>query len=342
MSRNGIPALGFHTFFVAFMLAPLFAVCLVAFTPESYLSMPLGGFSLRWFRALLHRPDFLHAAWLSVRLAAAASTLAVAISIPTALIFARYRFTGRDALGALFMSPLTIPHVVLGIALLRYFTQIGLGATFAGLMAGHVLLVAPFALRLVMASAIGMDERIHQVAISLGAGSLVTLRRITLPLILPGVMSGWMLAFIVSFDEVAMTVFLAAPGTDTLPLRMLNHIQETTDPLVAAIGKHVFAGEKIHGDDTTVPVLAPGLGRTATGRLWVYVRDDRLFAGPAAPAAVYFYSPDRGGGHPAKHMANFTGFLQADGYAGYVVPENMLSLGASNQDRQSDPDACRT
>jgi len=89
------------------------------------------------------------------------------------------------------------------------------------------------------------------------------------------------------------------------------------DPLVAAIRRHVFAGEKIHGDDTPVPVLAPGLGRTATGRLWVYVRDDRLFAGPAAPAAAYFFSPDRKAEHPAAHMADFTGFLQADGYAGF-------------------------
>jgi transposase len=89
------------------------------------------------------------------------------------------------------------------------------------------------------------------------------------------------------------------------------------DPVVAAIRRHVFAAEKIHGDDTTVPVLAPGLGRTATGRLWVYVRDDRLFGGPAAPAAAYFYSPDRGAEHPTAHMASFTGFLQADGYAGF-------------------------
>jgi transposase len=89
------------------------------------------------------------------------------------------------------------------------------------------------------------------------------------------------------------------------------------DPIVAAIRQHVFAGEKIHGDDTTVPVLAPGLGRTRTGRLWVYVRDDRPYCGAAPPAAVYFYSPDRGGEHPASHMAAFTGFLQADGYAGF-------------------------
>ena len=89
------------------------------------------------------------------------------------------------------------------------------------------------------------------------------------------------------------------------------------DPLVDAIGKHVFAAEKIHADDTTVPVLEPGLGRTKTGRLWVYVRDDRPFAGEAPPAAVYFYSPDRGGAHPAAHLASFTGMLQADGYSGF-------------------------
>jgi hypothetical protein len=87
--------------------------------------------------------------------------------------------------------------------------------------------------------------------------------------------------------------------------------------VAAAIRAHVFAAGKIHGDDTTVPVLAPGLGRTRTGRLWVYVRDDRLFAGDAAPAAAYFYSPDRCGEHPAAHLATFTGALQADGYAGF-------------------------
>jgi transposase len=89
------------------------------------------------------------------------------------------------------------------------------------------------------------------------------------------------------------------------------------DPVAAMIRRHVFAAAKIHGDDTTVPVLAPGLGRTRTGRLWVYVRDDRPFAGDAAPAAAYFYSPDRGGEHPAVHLATFTGLLQADGYAGF-------------------------
>jgi transposase len=89
------------------------------------------------------------------------------------------------------------------------------------------------------------------------------------------------------------------------------------DPIVAAIRAHVFAADKIHGDDTTVPVLEPGLGRTRTGRLWAYVRDDRPFCGAAPPAAAYFYSPDRTAARPAAHMATFTGFLQADAYAGF-------------------------
>jgi transposase len=83
-----------------------------------------------------------------------------------------------------------------------------------------------------------------------------------------------------------------------------------------------LAAEKIHGDDTTVPVLSPGLGRTKTGRLWVYVRDDRPFCGPAPPAAAYFYSPDRRAEHPAKHLAGFAGFLQADAYAGFEALYN--------------------
>src|SRR3954451_5967548 len=90
-------------------------------------------------------------------------------------------------------------------------------------------------------------------------------------------------------------------------------------PIVEGIRRHVFAAEKIHGDDTTVPVLSPGLGRTKTGRLWVYVRDDRPFCGAAPPAAAYFHSPDRRGEHPASHMAAFTGLLQADGYAGFAA-----------------------
>jgi transposase len=90
-------------------------------------------------------------------------------------------------------------------------------------------------------------------------------------------------------------------------------------PIVDGIRNHVFAAEKIHAADTSVVVLEPGLGRTRTGRLWVYVRDHRPFCGPPPPPAVYFYSPDRGGAHPAAPLAPFTGFLQADADSGFAA-----------------------
>src|SRR5262249_61089278 len=113
-----------------------------------------------------------------------------------------------------------------GVAFLRFFTQIGLGSRFAGLLLAHLVIVSPFAFRLTLGPAAGMDRAIEQAAISLGASDWAVLRRVTLPLIAPGMVSGWALAFIQSFDEVTMTVFLAAPGIETLPIRMFLYIQD--------------------------------------------------------------------------------------------------------------------
>ncbi len=169
MSRNGPLALAFHTLFVIFMLAPILVVCFVAFTPEGYLSFPTDRWSLRWFYAIARYPEFVSAFWRSLWLGAISSAVAVAFSVPAALAIARYRFRGREAMTALFMSPLMIPHVVLGIAFLRFFTELGLGGTFVGLVLAHIVIVLPFALRLTLASAVGLDRSIEHAAISLGA-----------------------------------------------------------------------------------------------------------------------------------------------------------------------------
>ena len=241
MSRNGPLAIAYHTLFTLFMLAPILVVCFVAFTPEGYLSFPTHTWSLRWFRAIARYPEFVAAFWRSLGLGALSSAIAVAISVPAALAIARYRFSGREALTALFMSPLMIPHIVLGIAFLRFFTQIGLGGTFTGLVLAHIVVVLPFALRLTLASAIGLDRSIEHAAVSLGASEWTVLKRITLPLVVPGLMSGWALAFINSFDEVTMTVFVSAPGTVTLPVQMFLYIQDNIDPLVTSVSACVIA-----------------------------------------------------------------------------------------------------
>jgi putative spermidine/putrescine transport system permease protein len=240
LNRNGIWALAFHAVFVIFMVAPILIVCVVAFTPEGFLSIPTTEWSLRWFKAIARYPEFVQAFWNSLGLGALSSAIAVGLSVPAALALARYRFPGREAFTALFMSPLMIPHVVLGIAFLRFFTQFGLGGTFAGLVLAHIVVVFPFALRLVLASAVGMDRARENAAVSLGATHFTVFRRVTLPLILPGVASGWMLAFIQSFDEVTMTVFIAAPGASTLPVRMFLYIQDNIDPLVTSVSALVI------------------------------------------------------------------------------------------------------
>jgi len=241
MSRNGPLALVFHAVFVVFMLAPILVVCAVAFTPEGYLSFPTHGLSLRWFRAIADYPEFIRAFWLSLGLGALSATVALAFSVPAALAIARHRFAGREAVSALFMAPLMIPNVVLGIAFLRFFSEIGFGGSFTGLVLAHIIFVFPYALRLTLASAIGLDRSVEQAAISLGATEWTLWRRITLPLILPGLVSGWTLAFIQSFDEVTMTVFVAAPGTATLPVRMFLYIQDNIDPLVSSVSACVIA-----------------------------------------------------------------------------------------------------
>lgn len=241
MRRNGFLALAFHLLFVVFMLAPLAIVCVVAFTPEGYLSLPTRGPSLRWFKAIFGYPEFLRAFYASLWLAVLSSTVAITLAVPAALAIARYRFPGREAITALFMSPLMVPHVVLGIAFLRFFSQIGLSGTFTGLVLSHVIVILPFALRLVLASSYGIDRRIEHAAISLGADTITVFRRVTLPLILPGVVSGWLLAAINSFDEVTMTVFIASPATTTLPVRMFLYIQDNIDPLIAAVSACLIA-----------------------------------------------------------------------------------------------------
>ena len=242
MRTNGPLALTFHALFVVFMLAPIVVVCLVAFTPEGFLSLPTNGFSLRWFRTIASYPEFVHAFWVSLGLGMLSSFVALLFAVPAALAIARHRFRGRDALAALFLSPLMIPHVVLGIAFLRFFTSLGLGGTFAALLIAHVVVVFPFALRLTLAAATGMDRSVEMAAVSLGAGGWTLFRRVTLPLILPGIGAGTFLAFMASFDNIPVSLFLTDARTEMLPIRMWGMLETRLDVRVAAISGLVSMG----------------------------------------------------------------------------------------------------
>ncbi|MEC3766995.1 MULTISPECIES: ABC transporter permease [Cupriavidus] len=242
MRKNGPLSLLYHAFFIAFMVAPLLVVVAVSFTGKGYISMPTDGLSLRWFRAIADAHEIVDAIWLSLTLGLVSATIAVALAVPAALALIRHRFPGRGALMAFFLSPLMIPHVVLGVAFLRFFTTLGVTGSFFWLALTHVVVVMPYALRLVLAAATGLDRDAERAALSLGASRFTAFRRVVLPLILPGVVGGWMLSFIQSFDELTMTVFVATPGTTTLPVAMYNQIAQTIDPLVASVSTVLIVG----------------------------------------------------------------------------------------------------
>jgi putative spermidine/putrescine transport system permease protein len=242
MKQNGFWGLLFNALFLAFILAPLVVVIAVAFTDKGYISMPFDGASLRWFRAILQNEDIVDAFWRSMRLALVAATLGVALAVPAALAIARYRFPGRGALTGFFLSPMMIPAVVLGIAFLRFLSLLGLGGSFWALCATHVIIVVPYALRLALSSAIGLDRDAERAALSCGASRLTAFRRVVLPMIRTGVVGGWVLSFIQSFDELTMTIFVATPGTTPLPVAMYNQIAQTIDPLVASVSTVLIVG----------------------------------------------------------------------------------------------------
>lgn len=235
MPRNGSFAILFNTLVVIFMLAPLVIVCLVAFTPENTLSLPGWTWSLRWFRKVFEHPDFVTSFLNSLWLATVSASLAVALAVPASLAITRGNFPGRQALEGLFLSPLVIPHLVLGVALLQMFARIGATGSFVWLALAHVVVITPYAMRLLIAAMTGYDRSVEHAALSLGASRITVFRRITLPMILPGVSGGWLLCFINSFDEVTMSIFITAPSTITLPVKMYMYATESIDPMMAAV-----------------------------------------------------------------------------------------------------------
>jgi len=242
MEKNGFIGLAFNALFLTFIALPLAVVMLVAFTDKGFISMPFDGASFRWFKAILNDSDILDAIWLSTRLAFVAATIGAVLAVPAALAIARYRFVGRGALTSFFLSPMMIPAVVLGIAFLRFLSFLHLSGSLLALTATHVIVVLPYALRLILSAAVGLDRDAERAALSCGASRFTAFRRVVLPMIKTGVAGGWLLSFIQSFDELTMTIFVATPGTITLPVAMYNHIEQTIDPLVASVSAVVIIG----------------------------------------------------------------------------------------------------
>ena len=224
------------TAILVFVAAPIVVVFLASVNSTQYLRFPPSGLSTRWWEAALTE-RWMGPTWFSLQLAGATAILATGLGTLAALGIQRGRFPGRDGLLAVLLSPLILPQIVTGAALLQFFALVGLRDLlgFPALLLGHVVITMPYAIRTVAVSLHGLDPRLEWAAQDLGANPLQTFLRVTLPLIKNGVFAGFVFAFIVSFNDVPISLFLGRPGNVPIPIAILGHVESRFDPAVSAV-----------------------------------------------------------------------------------------------------------
>jgi putative spermidine/putrescine transport system permease protein len=209
-------------------------IILAAFSDSDYLSISLSHLTLRWFARVLSGRDYLDAISTSIVLAAIATCLSGAIGLAAAVALHRKIVPGTGAIVALLMSPLIFPGVVIGVALLQFLTTIGLRGNFLALIMAHVLITMPYVTRSAMSGLVALNPQIAEVARTLGAGGLTTFYLVTLPVIRPSLVAGLVFSFIISLDNVPVTIFLLSPRQTTLPVKIFTAVDQGVDPSIAA------------------------------------------------------------------------------------------------------------
>ncbi|MCC7284520.1 MAG: ABC transporter permease [Acetobacteraceae bacterium] len=233
-ARRILPGL-YVALVLGFLMLPVVVVVLASFSTTSYLTIPPQGVTLRWYGRVLGSADYLHAIWISLALAASATLGALAVGTATSYALVRRRVPGRALIAAFVMSPLVFPGLVIGVALLQIYAALGLAGSFIGLLAAHVVITAPYVVRTTLASLQGLDKELEDAACTLGATRLEAFRLVTLPLLRPGLAAGGLFAFITSFDNVPVSIFLTGVGSTTLPVKIFTAIEFGVDPTVAAV-----------------------------------------------------------------------------------------------------------
>jgi len=221
---------------IVLLIAPTIIVLLTSVTDSQSIRFPPTGFSLQWHEALwTESPEIVDAGILSFQVAAIASSCAVLLAGSAALGLARRPGAWARVLDSVFMSPLMLPSLVLGLALLALFNLVGGGLSKMTLVLGHIAITTPYILRTVSASYVQIDPLMLESAYALGAKPFFTFRTVTLPLILPGLAAGAFIAFMASFDNVAVSLFLSDARSEVLPIRLWTIIETNLDVRAAAV-----------------------------------------------------------------------------------------------------------
>lgn len=221
---------------ILLLMAPTVVVVITSFTSGFSLKFPPPGWSTRWYQALwTESPEIVDAFVLSLKIASLATAASIVLAVAAALAIARRREPWARLVESLFLSPLMLPTLALGLALLMLFNLAGTGLSFWTLVLGHIAITAPYVFRTTTASLVQLDASLLESARSLGASSVYAFRTVTLPLILRGVLAGAFIGFMYSFDNVAVSLFLSDARSEVLPIRMWHLIESSLDVRAAAV-----------------------------------------------------------------------------------------------------------
>jgi len=207
----------------------------VAFQAPGFVAFPIEGFSFKWFEKALTYKPFLDSLVTSFQIACLSTLLALLLGTPAALALARRESRWADAIVTVLLSPLSVPLIVVGFALLFYLSRAGLGTSFIGLLLAHTLVGLPYIVRTVIAVYRTIGREMEEAGRMLGATRWQILRHVTLPLIRPGLLGGGLLAFLISLDNLPVSYFFSSVSTVTLPVVMLSYIESSFDPSIAAL-----------------------------------------------------------------------------------------------------------
>jgi putative spermidine/putrescine transport system permease protein len=232
-------ALGALTVF--FLMAPTLVVVPMSITASNSLTFPPEGFSIRWYEKMLTDPQWSSGFINSAQVASLTAVLATVLGTLAALGTVRGRFPGKSAVNALVLSPLIVPVIIIAIGMFSLFVRWKITGSIVGLVLAHTALAVPFVVINVATSLRTIDRNLELAAMNLGADPLRTFRRVTLPLILPGVLAGGLFAFITSWDEVVVSIFLTTARFRTLPVEMWEQVRQVVDPTVAAVATTLLA-----------------------------------------------------------------------------------------------------
>ncbi len=218
-----------------FLYAPIVSLVVYSFN-ESRLVTVWGGWSLRWYRELWSNEGLLDAAWVSVTVALTASTLAAALGVMAGITLARVpRFLGRTLFSGMVLAPLVMPDVIIGLSLLLTFISLAIDRGFLTIVIAHATFSMCYVAVVVQARLAGFDRSVEEAAQDLGARPATVFWRITLPMILPGVVSGWLLSFTLSLDDLVIASFVTGPGSTTLPIKIFSAVRLGVTPEINAI-----------------------------------------------------------------------------------------------------------